>query len=469
MQWPREYHLTVAFALVLALFFCFSLLAYTLSMLFAVMIFTLSFLFIRRELARCRQSERLLRQAEHHQNEFLAMLSHELRNPLAPIRTAVVLLRRPALSETQIVWAREVIDRQLQHLSRIVDDLLDISRLTQGRVTLRKAPLKLTTIIDQALETSRPVLEARKHALMLALPPKPVWLEGDLTRLVQVVSDLLDNAAKYTHEGGRISLTAGAEDKQAVISVSDNGIGIAPELLPRVFDLFMQSERPLDRAQGGLGLGLSLVKRLVELHGGTVEAGSPGLSQGSTFTVRLPRLAAAPLLEAAAPESAPRDEPSPRLRVLVVDDNIDAAEGLALWFRLIGFEERIALDGPAALIAAEDFRPEVVILDIGLPGLDGFEVARRLRAQPGMAHALLIALSGYGPAQDQRCAQATGFDYHLAKPVDLDKLYTLIHKYSAKRVNTMTGGVTGISALILTATVVSSSISPSMAAANCGI
>src|SRR5437588_4108950 len=333
MQWPREYHLTVAFALVLALFFCFSVLAYALSMLFAVMIFTLSFLFIRRQLARCRQSERLLRQVEHHQNEFLAMLSHELRNPLAPIRTAVVLLRRPALSETQIAWAREVIDRQLQHLSRIVDDLLDISRLTQGRVTLRKAPLKLTTIIDQALETSRPMLEARKHALILALPPKPVWLEGDLTRLVQVVSDLLDNAAKYTHEGGRISLTASAEGEQAVISVSDNGIGIAPELLPRVFDLFTQSKRALNRAQGGLGLGLSLVKRLVELHGGTVEAGSPGLGQGSTFTVRLPRLAAGPLLEAAAPEPAPRDEPSPRLRVLVVDDNIDAAEGLALWFR----------------------------------------------------------------------------------------------------------------------------------------
>lgn len=434
MQRLREYHLTVAFALVLALFLCFSLLAYTLSTLFAVTIFTLAFLSIRRERTRCRQSEHLLRQvgqqAEQRNTEFLAMLSHELRNPLAPIYTAVVLLRRPALSETQIAWAREVIGRQLQHLSRIVDDLLDISRLTQGRVTLRKAPLKLTTIIDQALETSRPALEARKHTLTLALPPKPVWLEGDLTRLVQVVSDLLDNAAKYTHEGGRISLTAGAEDEQAVISVSDNGIGIAPEFLPRVFDLFMQSERPLDRATGGLGLGLSLVKRLAELHGGTVEAKSPGLGQGSTFTVRLPRLAAAPFLEAATSETAPRDEPSSRrLRVLVVDDNIDAAEGLALWFKLKGFEECMAFDGPAALTAAENFHPEVVILDIGLPGLDGFEVARRLRAQPGMAHALLIALSGYGPAQDRCCAQAAGFDYHLAKPVDPDKLYTLIHKY----------------------------------------
>ena len=435
IRWLPDRHIILAFALALILFLCFSLLAYTLSTLFAVMIFTLAFLSIRRERARCRQIERLLRQAgqqvEQRNTEFLAMLSHELRNPLAPIRTAVVLLRRPALSETQIAWAREVIDRQLRHLSRIVDDLLDISRLTQGRVTLRKAPLKLTTIIDQALETSRPVLEARKHALMLALPPKPVWLEGDLTRLVQVVSDLLDNAAKYTHEGGRISLTAGAEHEQAVISVSDNGIGIAPEVLPRVFDLFMQSERPLDRATGGVGLGLSLVKRLAELHGGTVEARSPGLGQGSTFTVRLPRLAAAPLLEAAAaPEPAPRDEPSSRrLRVLVVDDNIDAAEGLAFWFRLKGFEERMAFDGPAALTAAEDFHPEVVILDIGLPGLDGFEVARRLRAQPGMAHALLIALSGYGPAQDRRCAQAAVFDYHLAKPVDPDKLYTLIHKY----------------------------------------
>src|SRR5918992_993235 len=400
-QWLREYHLTVAFALVLALFLCFSLLAYTLSTLFAVTIFTLAFLSIRRERTRCRQIEHRLRQvgqqAEQRNTEFLAMLSHELRNPLAPIYT---------------------------------DDLLDISRLTQDRVTLRKAPLKLTTIIDQALETSRPALETRKHTLTLALPPKPVWLEGDLTRLVQVVSELLDNAAKYTHEGGRISLTASAEDEQAVISVSDNGIGIAPELLPRVFDLFMQSERPLDRATGGLGLGLSLVKRLAELHGGTVEARSSGLGQGSTFTVRLPRLAAAPLLEAATPEPAPRDEPSSRrLRVLVVDDNIDAAEGLAFWFRLKGFEERMAFDGPAALTAAEDFHPEVVILDIGLPGLDGFEVARRLRAQPGMAHALLIALSGYGPAQDRRCAQAAGFDYHLAKPVDPDKLYTLIHKY----------------------------------------
>jgi CheY-like chemotaxis protein/anti-sigma regulatory factor (Ser/Thr protein kinase) len=305
-------------------------------------------------------------------------------------------------------------------------------------VRLRKAPLKLTTIIDQALETSRPALEARKHTLTLALHPQPVWLEGDLTRLVQVVSDLLDNAAKYTHEGGRISLTASAEDEQALISVSDNGIGIAPELLPRVFDLFMQNKRALDRAHGGLGLGLSLVKRLAELHGGTVEARSPGLGQGSTFTVRLPRLAAAPPTEAAAPELTPRDEPFPRrLRVLVVDDNIDVAEGLALWFRLKGFEDRIAFDGPAALTAVEDFHPEVVILDIGLPGLDGFEVARRLRAQPGMAHALLIALSGYGPAQGQRCAQATGFDYHLAKPVDPDKLYTLIHKY-LKRVNTRT-------------------------------
>ena len=433
-QWLREYHLTVAFALVLALFLCFSLLAYTLSTLFAVTIFTLAFLSIRRERTRCRQIEHRLRQvgqqAEQRNTEFLAMLSHELRNPLAPIYTAVVLLRRPALSETQIAWVREVIGRQLQHLSRIVDDLLDISRLTQDRVTLRKAPLKLTTIIDQALETSRPALETRKHTLTLALPPKPVWLEGDLTRLVQVVSDLLDNAAKYTHEGGRISLTANAEDEQVVISVNDNGIGIAPEFLPRVFDLFMQSERPLDRATGGLGLGLSLVKRLAELHGGTVEAKSPGLGQGSTFTVRLPKLAAAPFLEAATSETAPRDEPSSRrLRVLVVDDNIDAAEGLALWFKLKGFEERMAFDGPAALTAAENFHPEVVILDIGLPGLDGFEVARRLRAQPGMAHALLIALSGYGPAQARCCPQAAEFDYHLAKPVDPDKLYTLIHKY----------------------------------------
>jgi two-component system CheB/CheR fusion protein len=348
-------------------------------------------------------------------DEFLAMLSHELRNPLAPITNALELLRlqRGSGNPTE-EHARTVIERQVGQLKHLVDDLLEVSRVTTGNVRLRRDRVDLGGIASRAVETARPLIEQRRHELRVSVPPEPIWLHGDPARLEQVVVNLLTNAAKYTAEGGRIRLAVAQEDGRVALRVRDTGMGIAPELLPRIFDLFTQAERSLERADGGLGIGLSLVKRLVELHGGTVEATS-AVGQGSEFVVRLPLGSPPPTASASTVAAALSTARSSR--VLVVDDNVDAADSLAMMLAMFGHDVRTAHDGEAALEVALGWRPEVVLLDIGLPGLDGFEVARRMRRHPSLRDVVLVALTGYGQDTDRQRSQEAGFDRHLVKPV----------------------------------------------------
>jgi PAS domain S-box-containing protein len=370
--------------------------------------------------------EAALQEADRRKDEFLAMLAHELRNPLAPIRNAAQVLKLVGPADAHQEWAREVIERQTQHLTRLVDDLLDVSRITQGKIKLAREPLDLATILHRAIEASRPLIEARRHQLAVALPPEPVRLEGDLTRLVQVVGNLLNNAAKYTDEGGQIRIEAMQEGEEAVVRVFDNGMGLPADLLPHVFDLFTQADRSLDRSQGGLGIGLTLVRQLVEMHGGRVEARSEGFGQGSELTVRLPALAstAAPGADTAADASALPIERG--LKILIVEDNVDAAEMMSFMLQLGGHEVRAVYNGPEALEAARAFEPQVVLCDIGLPGMNGYEVAARLREQPAFRQTTLIALTGYGQEEARRRAKEAGFDYHLVKPVEPDALAALL-------------------------------------------
>jgi PAS domain S-box-containing protein len=368
---------------------------------------------------------RALREADQRKDEFLAMLAHELRNPLAPIRNAVQVLKLAGPSNANQQWAREVIERQVQHLTRLVDDLLDVSRFTQGKVQIACEPLDLATIIHRAVEASRPLIDARHHQLSVALPPEPVRLEGDLTRLVQVVGNLLNNAAKYTDEGGSIHLEAAREGAEAVIRVRDNGMGLPADLLPHVFDLFTQADRSLDRSQGGLGIGLTLVRQLIRLHGGRVEARSEGPGRGSEFIVRIPAQAA-PAADARESTEADARPAAPGLKILLVEDSVDSAEMMAFILQLGGHQVRIAHDGPAALEAARAFLPEVVLCDIGLPGMNGYEVAARLREQPAFQRTPLIALTGYGQDDARSRSREAGFDVHLVKPVEPDALEALL-------------------------------------------
>jgi CheY-like chemotaxis protein len=346
------------------------------------------------------------------------MLSHELRNPLAPIRNAVEVIRRVAPPEATLTMARDVIDRQARLLARLVDELLDVSRISQGKIVLKKEPVELAKVLSQSLEIVRPLIDLRGQRLSVEITPRPVWLSGDAARLAQVFSNLLNNACKYTPEGGRIRLSATAEGGEAKIVVEDDGTGISPELLPRVFELFVQGERGLDRGQGGLGIGLTLVKRLIELHHGRVQAHSAGIDRGSMFTVCLPCLASVgEPAEISAPVMKAQDKVYGR-RVLVVDDNVDAAESTAAYLRLEGHEVKTVNDGNEALASVRVFAPHVIVLDIGLPGLDGYAVARRLRADGDTSHTLLIALTGYGQKEDRDRAKAAGFDYHFTKPAE---------------------------------------------------
>jgi two-component system CheB/CheR fusion protein len=381
--------------------------------------------------------------ADRSKNEFLALLAHELRNPLAPLRNAVELLEIPQADSAAIEQARVMMGRQIQNMSRMIEDLLDVSRITQGKVQLRRQRVVVATLLTQVVELVRPHFEARGQELSLSLPPEPVELDADPIRLEQVFGNILNNASKFSLTGGRVRVTAEVADHgkrqgdapaELVVRVRDEGIGMDPETLAHAFDLFMQADRTLDRSRGGLGIGLTLVRRLVELHGGTVEAHSPGQGQGSELVVRLPVL---PALAAeaerrggrkegpAVSEVASPDSPAPR-RVLVVDDNVDAAESLALLLRLKGYEVEVAHDGPAALDAAAAFEPEAVLLDIGLPGLDGFQVASELRRRRSTASALIMALTGYGQAEDQRRAREAGFDHYLIKPVPPQVIYDLL-------------------------------------------
>jgi PAS domain S-box-containing protein len=366
-----------------------------------------------------------LAEADRHKNQFLAMLGHELRNPLAPARIALALLRQVRPENPRFGWAREVLERQVQQIARLVDDLLDLSRISTGKIRLQKEAVEVHDVLERAVEISRPLMEARKQELSESLPPQPVWLDGDATRLAQVVSNLLNNAAKYTPEGGHIWLTAAQEADAVVIQVRDNGIGIAPQMLPHIFDLFAQADCSLERSQGGLGLGLTLVRKLVELHGGSIRASSSGLGRGSEFEVRLRALQQAPAPPAPSGAPEPVSVCSGR-RVLVVDDNRDAAETLGVLLRTWDLDVRLAYDGPSALKSADSFQPEVILLDIGLPGMDGYEVARQVRRRPGLERPLLIALTGYGQESDRRRSHEAGFDRHIVKPVDPEQLMALV-------------------------------------------
>ncbi len=366
-----------------------------------------------------------LREADRLKDEFLAMLAHELRNPLAPIRNALHILKQPAVSGAVVQQARDMAERQVQHMARLLDDLLDMARISRGRIELRKEALDLRAVANRSVEAVRPLYEQRQHELTVSLPPEPVRVEADPTRLEQILTNLLNNAAKYTDPGGRVLLAVGREGAEAVLRVRDTGIGIAPDMLPRVFDLFVQAERRLDRAQGGVGIGLSLVRQLVGLHGGTIEAESRGLGQGSEFIVRLPALADdRGGREGQQRPSAPAALPPHR--VLVVDDNVDAADSLAVLLRLAGQDVRVAYEGAQALALAQEFCPQAVFLDIGMPGMDGYEVCRRLRQQPGSAAALLVALTGWGQDEDRRRACEAGFDHHAVKPIEPEALRQLL-------------------------------------------
>jgi PAS domain S-box-containing protein len=386
---------------------------------------------IARDVTERRRAEEALREADRRKDEFLAMLANELRNPLAPIRNAAQVLKLLNIEEPKAQWAREVIERQTQSLSHIVDDLLDVSRITKGKITLHREPLELATIVSRAIETSRPLIDARHHELSVSVPPESLRVEGDLTRLAQVLSNLLNNAAKYTDECGKISLTVLRENDRIALRVRDTGVGIAPDVLPHIFDLFIQADRSLDRSEGGLGLGLTLVRHLVEMHSGTVEAHSDGPGRGSEFVVHLPLLSAAerpsedsPAIGAATPAA---------LRVLVVEDNIDSAEMLAIMLQLEGHQVRTAHDGSNAIKVAITFRPDVALIDIGLPEMDGYEVARRLRELPQTQKMVLIALTGYGQAEDRRRTRDAGFDHHLVKPVEPDALEALLNSIARGR------------------------------------
>jgi PAS domain S-box-containing protein len=379
-----------------------------------------------------KEAEAALQENDRRKDEFLAMLAHELRNPLAPITNSVQVLNLLGPRDGRMQYARDTIDRQVRHLSRLVDDLLDVSRLSTGKVKLRKERVELAAVLARAVETSRPLIDARRHQLTVAVPDGPVWVDADVTRLAQVVSNLLNNAAKYTEEGGRIALAVGREGGEAVLRVRDSGAGIPADMLTQVFDLFVQVERGLDRAQGGLGIGLTLVRSLAEMHGGRVTAHSAGPGRGSEFVVRLPLAGHAPPDAGSSPEGPPPAlARPPSRRVLVVDDNVDAAESLALLLRAVGHEVRTAHDGLEALREAEAHRPEVVLLDIGLPRLDGYEVARRLRQQEGLRGALVVALTGYGQEEDRRRAAAAGFDVHLVKPADPATVQQLVARARA--------------------------------------
>jgi PAS domain S-box-containing protein len=382
---------------------------------------------IIRDITERQRTEQALREADRRKDEFVAMLAHELRNPLAPIRNAVQVLRRLWPDDPELRKARDVIDRQVAQMAHLLDDLLDVSRITRGLFVLQKETVNLAAVVERSVETSRPALDERRHTLRVVLLEQPVQVEGDPVRLVQVVSNLLNNAAKYTEPGGLVELTVETGETEAVLRVCDNGMGIPAELLPRVFELFTQGYRSLDRSQGGLGLGLPLVRRITELHGGAVEVRSDGPGRGAEFVVRLPRRPRVPGAEPRLPVPAAALPAGPAgKRVLVVDDNVDAAETLALFLRLDGREVRMACDGPGALDAAREFKPEAIFLDIGLPGMDGYEVARRLRALPDFRTALLVAVTGYGQEDSRTRSRAAGFDHHLVKPVDPESLSALL-------------------------------------------
>ncbi|AUX46494.1 uncharacterized protein SOCE26_080000 [Sorangium cellulosum] len=385
---------------------------------------------VSRNISERRRAEEALKEADRRKDEFLAILAHELRNPLAPIRTGLQTLKRSPADGPEAERTLAIMERQLGHMVRLIDDLLDVSRITRGKIDLRKERIDVATVIENAVEASRPLVEAGKHTLSVALPDEPLWLDADLTRLAQVVNNLINNAAKYTPDGGRIELSVRREGREALVVVKDSGAGISGEMLPRVFEMFAQADRTLERAHGGLGVGLTLVHRLVQMHGGTVHVESEGLNRGSTFTVRLPLLDAPAKADAKPPESGRVKGNAPGKRVLVVDDNRDGAETLALLLEIFGHSTQIAYDGPGALEAVQTFRPDVAFLDIGLPGFSGYEVARRFREDPTLRSTVLVALTGWGADEYRQKSREAGFDFHLTKPVQAAQVRDILSRVS---------------------------------------
>ncbi|HET9228307.1 MAG TPA: ATP-binding protein, partial [Thermoanaerobaculia bacterium] len=376
------------------------------------------------DVTRLKQVEEELKAADRRKDQFLAMLAHELRNPLAPIRNAAQVLQMPGLNPGRIEKARGMIDRQVAHMARLIDDLLDVSRISQGKILLRKEPLDLAALVRSTVEDHRELIEEADLSLVLDLPAEPVLMEGDPTRLAQALGNLLQNAVKFTGSGGRVTVRLADGQDRAEIAVEDTGVGMEPEILDRLFQPFSQADQTLDRSRGGLGLGLALVKGLVELHGGSVVASSRGRDQGSAFTLRLPLRpgAASPVL--AEPSEKPGES---ALRILVIEDNRDAADSLQILLDLSGHQAEVAYTGHDGVDAFRRFRPQVVLCDIGLPGgMNGYDVARALRAElPGT---FLIALTGYGQEDDQRMAREAGFDRHMTKPVDPAALLQLLSR-----------------------------------------
>ena len=374
-----------------------------------------------RDITERQAAQEALRRADRQKDEFLAMLAHELRNPLAPIRNAAVLLTREIGADPRLGLLTAMITRQSQHLTRLLDDLLDVSRIARGRIVLQAEPLEIGEFMGPAIEMVQPLLDEKHHKLRVDRPGQPLHVHGDRARLVQCLFNLLNNSAKYSAARGELVLVVAEAPDSITIEVRDKGSGISPELLPHIFDLFVQGERALDRSQGGLGIGLSIVKRLVEMHQGTVSAASEGIGLGSTFSMRLPRMA--------APERAAADcvaAAAAKRRILVVDDNCDVADSLAMLLRLEGHEVEIAYSALGTFEAVRRMSPEAVFLDIGLPQMDGYEIARRLRADPAARGVQLIALTGYGQEHDRERAREAGFGAHLVKPADIEAVNRIL-------------------------------------------
>ena len=395
---------------------------------------------LREEVTRRRRSEDVLRdyaeqlkQADRHKDEFLAILSHELRNPLGPISNAVELLKGIGPSDSEFVWNREVIERQVEYIVRLLDDLLDVNRVTRNKLELRKTRVTSAQVLQGAIETSQPGINNAGHELTVSLPTEPVYIEADAIRLAQVFSNLLNNATKFTPEGGHIRLSAEREGDEITVSVKDNGIGIQPEMLPRVFEMFAQAEPLYERSREGLGIGLWLVKSLVEMHGGTITARSDGVGKGSEFTVRLPVITSKVTADSGRKREDDESQRGKIYRILVVDDRKNSADILTKLLKKNRHDVQTAYGGQEALLAAEKFKPEVVLLDIGMPNMNGFEVCRQIRKQPWGEAMYLIAVSGWGQEQDRHRSAEAGFDHHLVKPVHSEILMKVLDSIRTSR------------------------------------
>jgi signal transduction histidine kinase len=383
-------------------------------------------------LEQAQQHAVMLEELDRRKDEFLATLAHELRNPLAPIRNGLQILRmeHDDVTDTRV---KDIMDRQLTHMVRLIDDLLDMSRITSGKIELRKDAITLQSAAQLAIETSKPLIETMQHTLTLNMPESDIWIDADLTRLAQIISNLLNNAAKYTPEGGKINLTIGVDGEQAMLTVSDNGIGVSRNMLDKIFELFTQVETSrMTQAQGGLGIGLALVRHLVGMHGGSIEAFSAGEGKGSSFTIRLPMIAAPAQQDPATPKPA-EEQPSleaGQLKILIVDDNLESARTTGWMMEIIGHEPILAHDGIEAVEAAKKERPDVILLDIGLPGKSGYDVCRELRNEPCCKDTLIVAQTGWGQKRDRELAQEAGFNHYLVKPVALDDISKLLEQYA---------------------------------------